>query len=325
MPKSNPFHFRESTFLDKLRCRLKYYNSYSRKKFIPQINHEQEALLQTLKSEGCIILENYIDPKILNKMQQELRENLENLNFQTPCLAQTKVDEEKHSELIANHMLGSQQQLSDWGVTFGKEDAISYQQVLEDFNPSTLTVPMLEHSETYRNIWTDPFLLGIISTYLGLVPQLAEAYVRRNFPAPHKTMNHFWHRDLNNKDSLLKMFVFLSDCTLKTGPHEFIPKSHTDFTKLNDKRYFTDEEVDQAYPEDSSRTVSEVKAGTVVIEDTRGVHRACLPEEGYRDLGFAVFMPLRPFYPYKNYSFPKAAFANLSKFRQSFIPESCVD
>ena len=35
--------------------------------------------------------------------------------------------------------------------------------------------------------------------------------------------------------------------------------------------------------------VSNVKAGTIIIEDTRGLHKAGIPKRDYRDLGFAVF------------------------------------
>ena len=53
-----------------------------------------------------------------------------------------------------------------------------------------------------------------------------------------------------------------------------------------------------------------------LLEDTRGLHRAQLPQTGYRDLGYAVFMPLRPFYRYRNYVFPRAALDTLTKRRQ---------
>lgn len=324
MPQRNPFHFKKISNLQKLKSRAKYFNNYAKRRLTPELSKDQAGLLETLKEDGSIILEEYLDDKTLEMMQSELQSNLEQLKFETPALAQTRIDEIRHKPLIDNHMLGSKTELASLGVTFDSHEASSYQQVLEDFNPSTLTVPMLKYSDTFRKVWTDPYLLGIIASYLGLIPQLVEAYVRRNFPAPHKTMNHFWHRDLNNKTHLLKMFVFLSDCTLKTGPHQFILGSHRDYSKLNGERYFTDKQVDSAYPNKSQHLVSTVKAGTVVIEDTRGLHRACLPEEGYRDLGFAVFMPLRPFYPHQNYAFPQQAFKELNPFQKTFIPKSCL-
>ncbi len=325
MHQDTALTFREPTFIDKLKSRALYTESYSNVRHLPKLSEEQASILDELKQTGFVILPDYVNGETLATMQQELQSALNNLKFRTPCLAQTRIDPQQHKALIDNHMLGTTQQLKEWGVTFDASEAESYEQVIRDFNPSTLTVPMLELSATYRAVWTDPFLLTVIGHYLGIIPKLVEAYVRRNFPAPYKSMNHYWHRDLNNRFHLLKMFVFLSDCTTETGPHEYIVGSHRNYNEFNDKRYFEDREVDSLYPAGSDRRVlSTVKAGTVVIEDTRGVHRANLPVTGHRDLGFAVFMPLRPFYQHQNYSFPSDAYAELSPFQKSFIPKSCL-
>jgi hypothetical protein len=184
---------------------------------------------------------------------------------------------------------------------------------------------MLERSQAFRDAWLDPYLLDIVTHYMGIVPKLSEAYVRRNFPAPRRTMNHYWHRDLNAPVHLLKIFFFLSDCDERTGPHDFVRGSHTNLDVLNGKRYFGDDEVDRAYPPGGpDRIVSIVKAGTVVIEDTRGLHRAQLPTAGYRDLGYAVFVPLRPFYPHRNYAFPRSAYERLTPLQQAFIPPAML-
>ena len=37
------------------------------------------------------------------------------------------------------------------------------------------------------------------------------------------------------------------------------------------------------------RMVSKVKAGTIIIEDTRGLHKAGIPKKAYRDLGSRYF------------------------------------
>ena len=165
-----------------------------------------------------------------------------------PALRRRASIRERHTRLIDNFMYGSTPQLAEWGVTFDRTEAKSYEQVVRDFNPSTLTLYMLERSEAFRQTWLDPWLLDIVTQYMGIVPKLSEAYVRRNFPAPHRTMNHYWHRDLNTPLHLLKIFFFLSDCGEENGPHEFVRGSHENLGVLNGKRYFTDEEVDRAYP-----------------------------------------------------------------------------
>lgn len=312
---------RKPTLWDHVRSRVVYAHSYSRRALVNSLSPPQQALLDTLKRDGSVVIENHIAPGRLAAMRADLDAAIRALDFEMPCLAQTRVDPERHAGLIDNFMYGSPQQLAQMGVTFDRTEAQNYEQVVRDFNPSTLTLYMLERSEAYRQVWLDPYLLDIVTNYMGIVPRLSEAYVRRNFPAPHRTMNHYWHRDLNTPLHLLKIFFFLSDCSAENGPHEFVRGSHRELSVLNGKRYFSDAEVDRAYPPGSAaREVSLVKAGTVVIEDTRGLHRAQLPQAGYRDLGYAVFVPLRPLYHHRNYAFPREAYARMTPLQQAFIP-----
>ena len=124
---------------------------------------------------------------------------------------------------------------------------------------------------------------------------------------------------------MVKAFFFLSDCAEENGPHEYVRGSHRKLDVLNGKRYFDDAEVDALHPPGSrTRFLSKVKAGTVVLEDTRGLHRANLPVAGHRDLGYAVFMPLRPFYPHRNYQLPSDALGELSGFQRAFIPRVMI-
>jgi len=45
---------------------------------------------------------------------------------------------------------------------------------VRDFNPSTLTLYMLERSEAFRQTWLDPYLLDIVTHYMGIVPKLSD-------------------------------------------------------------------------------------------------------------------------------------------------------
>jgi hypothetical protein len=321
MSASSSLTLRKPTLWDHVRSRFVYSDSYSKRRLLGTLTAEQQRHVQTLRRDGCITLEQYIPAQRLRTMQADIDTALRDLQFEMPCLAQSRVDDSRHQELIRNFMYGSPKQLAEWGVTFDRTEAQSYGQVVSDFNPSTLTLYMLERSDAFRQTWLDPYLLDIVTHYMGIVPKLSEAYVRRNFPAPHRTMNHYWHRDLNAPLHLLKIFFFLSDCGVENGPHDFVRASHENLGVLNGKRYFSDEEVDRAYPVGGGdRIVSLVKAGSVVIEDTRGLHRAQLPQAGFRDLGYAVFVPLRPFYPHRNYAFPRAAYEELTPLQQAFIP-----
>ena len=322
----NPFTLAPSTWFERAYRRYRFREGYSRLPLAPAPDAGQLRMVEELRREGTLILRDYIAPELVRTMQRELQEALEALRFETPCLAQNRIDPSRHRALIDNFLYGSNEEFARQGAAFDRSEVRSMEQVVRDFHPSTLTVYMLETSDTYRRIWLDPHLLTIVAHYLGLVPSLVEAYARRNFPAQYRTMNHFWHRDLNDRHQLVKMFVFLTDCSVDTGPHEYIRRSHRELGALNGKRYFTDAEIDALHPLGSSlREVSEVRAGTVILEDTRGLHRARMPDTGYRDLGYAVFVPL----PAGGaapalYRLPRSATAGLSAFQRAFIPADCL-
>ena len=305
--------------------RYRFRQGYARLSLVPNVDAEQQRMVEELRREGTLILRNYLPPDAVRVMRTELQEALQELRFETPCLAQTRIDPERHAALIDNFLYGSNEDFLHQGVAFERREVHSLDQVVREFHPSTLTAYMLETSETFRRAWLDPYLLTVIAHYLGLVPSLVEAYARRNFPARFWTMNHFWHRDLNDRHQLVKMFVFLTDCSVETGPHEYIRRSHRELCALNGKRYFTDQEIDALHPVGSPlREVTEVKAGTVILEDTRGLHRARMPDAGYRDLGYAVFFPLPSGNEPALYRFPRSATGGLTEFQRVFIPTRCL-
>ncbi|MFT5519454.1 MAG: hypothetical protein ACI9IA_000034 [Enterobacterales bacterium] len=311
----------------KLFNRFRYSSNISALKKSPPLDNTQIDILNDLQTDGFAILTSYIPPKVLDTLRGEFQASLNSIKFATPCLAQSKIDPKKHQSFLRNRMLATPKELSELGLAIEKGDCVNYKQVLDDYSPSTLSVQMLEHSTTYQNVWLDTYLLSIISEYMGLVPQLIESYVRRNFPCPHRSMNHFWHRDLNSKYHLIKGFFFLNDCTINNGPHEYIKGSYTNKNKLkllNDKRYYDDDEVNLIYPENSSdRILSVVPAGTIIIEDTRGLHRANVPNEGYRDLGYAVFAPATTRTP-PYYNFPQQDYERLTQLQKYSVPNQCL-
>ncbi len=309
------------SFLYKLIFFLRFFSAH---KNLPNLSDQEKKWVDSLKINGFVIIDNFIPADTLVKLQEELQVALENLDFKFPCFGQNLIDKNRHADLINNYFYASDAELEKLNLVFKKNDVKSLKDTLTKYAPSTITALMLEKSISYRSIWLDERILRVISSYMGFVPKMVEAYVRRNYPSPYKTMNHFWHRDLNHPHHLLKVFIFLSDCSLDNGPHEFISGSHADYSILNGKRYYDDPEVEKFFPEASaSRIVSEVKAGTIVIEDTRGLHRARLPLSGHRDLGFAVFMPSHKNGP-NFYNFPRKCLSELSVFQRRFIPDKAI-
>ena len=256
-----------------------------------RLTPDQREKLAHLREHGYVMFDHLVGTARLRKLQEDYRSRVEGqLDFEFPTLAQAKIDPERDADLIKGNFLATPQQLAARGLTFSREDVRSYEQAVADFAPSTLTTEIPDTPEWF-DVWLDEGMLPIVEAYMGFRPQLTEAYIRRNFPSRFVVMNHAWHRDRNHETHLLKTFVFLSDCTLKTGPHHYIAGSAKD-RRVDGKNYYSDEEIASVYPQSSGREiVSVVPAGTIVLEDTRGLHKAGIPEAGYRDLGYATFVP----------------------------------
>lgn len=255
------------------------------------LTSEQSAQLAHLREHGYVIFDHLVGTDKLKQLQEQYRKRVEtDLDFEFPTLAQSQIDPERDADLIKSNFLATPQALAKRGLTFDRKDVTSYVQAVADFEPSTLTTE-LPDTRDWFDLWLDPSVLPIVDAYFGFVPQMVEAYIRRNFPARFVVMNHAWHRDRNHETHLLKAFIFLSDCTLKTGPHHYIAGSVND-RRIDGKIYYSDDEIRAVYPESSGREIiSVVPAGTIILEDTRGLHKAGMPDEGYRDLGYSTFVP----------------------------------
>lgn len=276
--------------------------------------------VKQLKQRGFVMLDHLVGTPEFKKMQARVDQKIEqDFELQFPCLAQSKIDAERDKDLIDSNFLATNEQLKTRGLTFGQTDVKSYSQMVADFKPSTLTVPM-PSEEGFYNLWLDPVVVSIVTSYMGFVPNLTEAYIRRNFPSSFRVMNFNWHRDTNHDKYLVKAFIFFTDCDINTGAHHYIAGSIDD-PRFRDKIYYTDDEINTVWPIGSQdHMISTVPAGTIIIEDTRGLHKAGIPNRDYRDLGFAIFTPPNIFTtsnPY--YKINASTYDSLSTQQQAFI------
>jgi len=253
-----------------------------------QVDEQTKLDVNDLEKHGFLVFENFIDEENITKIQEFVNLKLENLDFETPCVGQNLIDESLHQHLIANNFLLTPNDALKEGIAFTKNQVKSYQEVKEKYNPSSLKISVTDNASIMKAI-LDKRLLAIIENYFGFTPILKEAYLRRNFCADFKIMNHFWHRD-KNSPFLLKAFLFITDCDEYNGPHNYVSGSHNEkiFTK---EKYYSDKEIEHNPVLKNRIHKSVVKAGTLILEDTRGLHKAGVPSDGYRDLAFAVFTP----------------------------------
>lgn len=285
----------------------------------------QRSQLTKLRRDGYVVFDHLVGTEKLALLQAELKQRIEqDLDFEYPCLAQTRVNPERDADMIARNFLATNAQLKARELTFDQDDAKSYDQVVTDFEPSSLKV-LLPDTPLWLGTWLDPVVLPVVEAYMGFRPEMTEAYIRRNFPSKFVVMNHAWHRDRNHPTHLLKAFVFLNDCTLENGPHHYIAGSVQD-RRMDGQNYYSEEDVRRLYPVGGPKeVVSVVPAGTIILEDTRGLHKAGMPQAGFRDLGFVTFLPPIAFARRSPmYTVSRSTIRGLSAAQAAYIPKANV-
>src|SRR5262249_18513531 len=90
-----------------------------------------------------------------------------------------------------------------------------------------------------------------------------------------------YHFDMDTV-KFIKYFIYLTDVGPGDGPHCFVRRSHLRRPKelLRDGR-FQDEEINQSYDRSDVLEFTAPK-GTIIAEDTRGLHKAKMPTDGNR-------------------------------------------
>ncbi len=144
----------------------------------------------------------------------------------------------------------------------------------------------------------DPLILDAVAQSLGARPTIATFQAwwtlgENNATGAHVHYDDVYHRDVDDW-RFVKLFVYLTDTTIRSGAHNFVRKSHRS-PALTRRGPITDAAVAQAFPADDVVTI-EGKAGTVFLENTWGIHRPLLATEGRR-LIFSVLYSLCPWVP----------------------------
>ena len=136
---------------------------------------EIKIYVDKLKKHGFIILDHLVGSTKFQNVKNKIGKKIEKyLNIQFPCLAQSKIDEIKHKDLIKSNFLSITDDLEKRNLTFSRGDFKNYSDMLKKYSPSTLTLKMID-DKTFLDIWLDKKLIDIIQLYMGFVPEMIEA------------------------------------------------------------------------------------------------------------------------------------------------------
>ena len=150
-----------------------------------------------------------------------------------------------------------------------------------------LTQDLVDNPDV-QNILADATFLAVAQAYLRSRPildVLAMWWSAAFSDRPNMEAAQHFHFDMD-RIKWLKFFIYLTDVKPENGPHCFIAGSHRTGgipQNLLAKGYsrLTDEEVAAAYPENRFVEFAAPR-GTIIAEDTRGLHKGKNPGHGDR-------------------------------------------
>jgi len=145
----------------------------------------------------------------------------------------------------------------------------------------------LIENEVIQKLVIDKNIVSIVGDYFEKAPMLDSIDLWWSLPSknPDSTSAQEWHFDLD-RTKWLKVFIYLTDCAEENGPHCFIQKSHNDNGipfSIRKKGYqrIKDELIKKYYDENDIKQFI-ARKGSVLFENTRGLHKAKKVESGSR-------------------------------------------
>lgn len=156
-----------------------------------------------------------------------------------------------------------------------------------------------------QHILSSSYLLHIAQTYFGCTPILHHVHFWASYPGDLESTQKF-HQDFDDI-RFLKVFIYLNDVSELNGPHCYVQKSlqnaHNIIKKDNKlSERLEDDLVNDYFKED----VLHIKGntGTMIIEDTHGIHKGAKVKEGKRFI-FQLLFGCSTFYTLKMEHFKK--------------------
>lgn len=143
--------------------------------------------------------------------------------------------------------------------------------------------PFIECPSTV-DICLDERIISIVYQYLGFYPTIINANIKRNYPSPIPISGtQYFHRDPESK-KFLKLFVYLDDVDMDTGPFTYVATSHVNRDmRLDHNERHRDDMVAFCYGNEKIKSFLGQK-GTTILADTSGLHKGLLQKTKQRTM-----------------------------------------
>lgn len=216
-----------------------------------------------------------------------MERTLSQLNTDGYAILDTKFDPEIVQELSAYFASAPCTLTSDQELNMDPNDrvVVDFENPLaEKYSVDTNSVLM---NTKVRKMLLDRGLLQVAQEYLGSTPIVDIVTAWYSFPSanPSHEAAQLFHFDLD-RVRWLKVFLLLTDQTIETGAHVYIPGTQRDggiSSGLLAKGYarLEDPEVAAFYPKETWKSMV-APAGSILLEDTRGLHKGISLQRDHR-------------------------------------------
>ena len=239
-----------------------YLTKSKKKKKISYISEENDTIVSNINEDGLFIKENFL----------------------------TSSEVEQVKELITNYeftLRPMDNQVQNNSCEFSKQkfDPKNPKAVLYEVDSNFLINQRIIQKILLKN---DIYDLG--QKYFNTEPFLdhVSLSISTNFnKEPDGEAAQLYHFDLD-KPKWLKFLTYINDVNLDNGPHCFIKKTHKNNAipfSLRSKGYVRINDQNQKIKNLINNEVKIIgKAGTSIIEDTKGLHKGSIVLSGYRVL-----------------------------------------
>lgn len=223
---------------------------FNNKKISSDVNFS--IINNNLKNEGFFLYENF--------MSQKECDDLRNYILQTELIPKSDLNPNNQKEIKFN-------QNNPMGTIYEMEKN-----------------KILKNKIAQEILFNDT-IFQISQNYFESVPLFdhISLAVSTKSKKPDYTAAQMFHFDLD-KPKWLKFFIFLNDVDESNGPHFFVPKSHKNLGITKEIRYRGYDRIDDniILKNYNDIKVMTAKKGTLLIEDTRGLHKGSVVKENYR-------------------------------------------
>jgi len=216
-----------------------------------------------------------------------MNRTLVQLNTEGYAILDTKLNPEIVSELATYFQTAPCTLTSDKKTDLAPEDRV----VVDMENPLAekyaVDTNAILSNPLVRKILLDRGLLELAQEYLGSTPIVDIVTAWYSFPSdsPSHEAAQLFHFDLD-RVRWIKAFFLLTDQTVETGAHLYVPGTQRDggiSPDLLAKGYtrLEDHEVEAYYPKNQWKSMV-APAGSILLEDTRGLHKGIPLQRDHR-------------------------------------------